>query len=286
MCIYLLQIINTNPSTIGGLRTRHHRQDYSNGHYKCPEMDPLQVPQGYEENQMNMMSPMTTSDMSGGQSSMISKDDMASHASSANDSYSKKQRTDRYVPAYNHATSLSDDSMVISVPGGDINLRSNCTPPRRATNEEYIQKLVEASNGAGDDADSLTEYDERAQAHLRRNLRLVVRQKVFCEKKFLTEKSLLMMKYGSENELPRNVLGMVLVNLNKDRCTVLERVVFWKRWGMEVKRTLNDLKSSVSRMLKDVVLKGEIKLSICVCVCSMFKSELVFFLYHRFKRRT
>ena len=33
---------------------------------------------------------------------------------------------------------------------------------------------------------------------------------------------------------------------------------FWKRWGMEVKRTLNDLKSSVCRIIKDVVLKGKI----------------------------
>jgi hypothetical protein len=220
-------------------------------------MDALQVPQPSSEEEMNMMSPMTASDMSGAQSYTISRDDIRHQYGYTNDEYSKRRRTDNYALPHNATESLGEKSMVISVPTQNRSHRKSCTPPKRATQEEYIQKLVEASNGGGDDVCSLTEYDERALSHLRRNLKLVVRQKVFCEKKFLTEKGLLMMKYGTEKELPNNVLGMVLTNLNKENYSVLERVVFWKRWGMEVKRTLNDLKSSVSRLLKEVVIKGE-----------------------------
>ena len=65
--------------------------------------------------------------------------------------------------------------MVISVPPVNINHRGSCTTSNESCyTEEYIQKLVEAGNGAGNDLESLTEYDERAHVHLWRNLKLVV----------------------------------------------------------------------------------------------------------------
>ena len=255
-------MMNMNPNS--GEEKRHSRRlndtRFEEDRYLSPDMGTLEIPTQSSELELNAMSPMTSSATSRGNSSMVSRDDAGSFQSrSTIESHRKKSRRDPYLYTKSSSRSMGEDSLVISVPSTNGRDNGSCTDSNVSLRqEEYIQKLVEAGNGARDDLESITEYDERANTHLRRNLKLVVRQKVFCEKKFLTDKSLLMMKYGTEDELPMNVLGIVLVNLNKDRMTVLDRVVFWKRWGMEVKRTLNDLKSSVCRIIKDVVLKGKI----------------------------
>jgi hypothetical protein len=232
---------------------------YEEGQYMSPDMGTLEIPTESNELRLHAMSPMTSSATSRENSSFVSKDDTGSHQSKSTvEWHRKKKRRDHYIHQDSSSRCLGKNSLIISVPSENGSNREDCTASSITLHsEEYIQKVVEASNGAQNDHESISEYDERAILHLRRNLKLVVRQKVFCEKKFLTDKSLLMMKYGTEQDLPSNVLGIVLINLNKERMSVLERVVFWRKWGMEVKRTLNDLKSSVSRLIKEVVLKGK-----------------------------
>ena len=128
--------------------------------------------------------------------------------------------------------------------------------------DDLLHKIIEAHNGLSQ-TDEGSDYRQREEEQIRRNLKSVVKRKVFSTKKFLTDKSLISMEYGKKDRLPDNILGTILIHLNKGNLNMIERIGFWKLWGGEVKKILQELKSNITKDVKTVVLQGKIIFVIC-----------------------
>ena len=57
--------------------------------------------------------------------------------------------------------------------------------------------------------------------------------------------------------VPNNILGVLLTQTMQESMSIVDRITFWKKWGVEVKKTINDLKTSTSRQIKSDIIVGK-----------------------------
>ena len=66
----------------------------------------------------------------------------------------------------------------------------------------------------------------------------------------MTEKSMKIMDVTGY-PLPTNMLGSILKHTMQERMDVVDRISFWKKWGGEVRKTINEMKTTTSRQVKN-----------------------------------
>ena len=94
-----------------------------------------------------------------------------------------------------------------------------------------------------------------------------VRGVVWSKFKFLSDADMRKLNvYNAEG----NCLGLILKTMNREHCSVEEKVKFWKQWGTTVRLKIGSMRTTVSGMVKKELMEGIVFLKRCVILSLNF----------------
>ena len=115
---------------------------------------------------------------------------------------------------------------------------------------DLIKTILNAANR------TVSEKNKRYDNTMKYNIVQITKQFVWKNTKFLTDNTIRTMDVTGD-PVPNNILGVLLTQTIQESMSIVDRITFWKKWGVEVKKTINDLKTSTSRQIKSDIIVGK-----------------------------
>ena len=118
------------------------------------------------------------------------------------------------------------------------------------TDRDLIKTILNAANRTK--AEEIKRYYNTMKYHIVQ----ITKQFIWKNTKFLTDNTIKTMDVTGD-PVPNNILGVLLTQTMQESMSIVDRITFWKKWGVEVKKTINDLKTSTSRQIKSDIIVGK-----------------------------
>lgn len=130
---------------------------------------------------------------------------------------------------------------------------------------EEVQKILEATYT--DFVDASVAKTSLCQG-VRSIVEKTVRSVVWSKFKFLSDGDMKRLNvYNSDG----NCLGLILKAMNREHCTIEEKVKFWKQWGTTVRLKIASMRTTVSGMVKKELMEGIVFLeTLCLFVVEFY----------------
>ena len=88
-------------------------------------------------------------------------------------------------------------------------------------------------------------------------VRKCVREEIWNDNKFLTDNSIKKIKFDERSMNNKNILNVLLKRTRKLNLDIYDRLKFWRKYGKEVQKELNTMKSTCTKQIKECLLKGK-----------------------------
>ena len=105
------------------------------------------------------------------------------------------------------------------------------------TDRDLIKTILNAANRTK--SEEIKRYDNTMKYHIVQ----ITKQFIWKNTKFLTDNTIKTMDVTGD-PVPNNILGVLLTQTMQESMSIVDRITFWKNWGVEFKKQL-----MISRLL-------------------------------------
>lgn len=156
------------------------------------------------------------------------------------------QNSNEYV-GNNNLSSTNRRSTTNSLSSLSHVTQHSVVPSNTGNDTESISKVIDVCN----------EIDIEDDCHATESLvRKCIRNEIWATNKFVTDNTIKHMKIENRSN-PKSVLNILLKYTRKQNLDNLERLKFWKKYGVAVQLEVNVLKTITSRAIKDELMIGK-----------------------------